>query len=192
MVSKNFLGMQPRSEDWQARLPHNSTPYSSTIVLLVRAGNPKKILDWNDLVRDDVQVITPNPKTSGGARWNYLAAWGYALRKNGNDEAKAQSFVAQLFKNVPVLDSGARGSTATFVERNIGDVLIAWENEAHLALKQLNTFARRIHLGVCQRRAGVLRGALGPGDVLVDSLDTHSQTSTAATLLSAKRVWRQR
>lgn len=128
-------GLIPK--DWQARLPHNSTPYSSTIVLLVRAGNPKKIVDWHDLVRDDVQVITPNPKTSGGARWNYLAAWGYALRKNGNDEAKARDFVARLFKNVPVLDSGARGSTATFVERNIGDVLIAWENEAHLALKQL-------------------------------------------------------
>lgn len=128
-------GLIPK--DWQARLPSNSTPYSSTIVLLVRAGNPKKILDWNDLVRDDVSVITPNPKTSGGARWNYLAAWGYALRKNGNDEARARDFVARLFKNVPVLDSGARGSTATFVERNIGDVLIAWENEAYLALKEL-------------------------------------------------------
>ena len=134
-VMHNKASLIPK--DWQARLPHNSTPYSSTIVLLVRAGNPKKILDWNDLVRDDVEVITPNPKTSGGARWNYLAAWGYALRKNGNDEAKAKDFVTRIFKNVPVLDSGARGSTATFVERNIGDVLIAWENEAHLALKEL-------------------------------------------------------
>jgi sulfate transport system substrate-binding protein len=128
-------GLIPK--DWQARLPHNSTPYTSTIVLLVRQGNPKKIKDWDDLVRNDVQVITPNPKTSGGARWNYLAAWGYALKKNGNDEAKAQDFVKRLYKNVPVLDAGARGSTATFVERNIGDVLIAWENEALLALKEL-------------------------------------------------------
>ncbi|HEU5073711.1 MAG TPA: sulfate ABC transporter substrate-binding protein [Polyangiaceae bacterium] len=134
-VMHNKAGLIPK--DWQTRLPHNSTPYSSTIVLLVRAGNPKKIRDWVDLVRDDVEVITPNPKTSGGARWNYLAAWGYALRKNGNDEAKARDFVARLFKNVPVLDTGARGSTATFVERNIGDVLIAWENEAYLALKEL-------------------------------------------------------
>jgi len=118
-------------------LPKNSTPYTSTIVLLVRQGNPKKIKDWDDLVKDGVEVITPNPKTSGGARWNYLAAWGYALKKNGNDEAKAQAFVKRLFKNVPVLDTGARGATATFVERNIGDVLIAWENEALLALKEL-------------------------------------------------------
>ena len=128
-------GLIPK--DWQARLPKNSTPYTSTIVLLVRQGNPKKIKDWDDLVRKDVQVITPNPKTSGGARWNYLAAWGYALKKNGNDEAKAKDFVQRLYKNVPVLDAGARGSTATFVERNIGDVLIAWENEALLALKEL-------------------------------------------------------
>ena len=124
-------------KDWQTRLPKNSTPYTSTIVLLVRQGNPKKIKDWDDLVKDGVEVITPNPKTSGGARWNYLAAWGYALKKNGNDEAKAQAFVKRLFKNVPVLDTGARGATATFVERNIGDVLIAWENEALLALKEL-------------------------------------------------------
>jgi sulfate/thiosulfate transport system substrate-binding protein len=125
------------SKDWQTRLPHNSTPYTSTIVLLVRKGNPKQIRDWDDLLRDGVQVITPNPKTSGGARWNYLAAWGYALSKNGNDEAKARDFVARLFKNVPVLDSGARGSTTTFVERNIGDVLIAWENEALLTVKDI-------------------------------------------------------
>src|SRR6266513_3677301 len=109
--------------DWQKRLPNNSSPYTSTIVFLVRKGNPKGIKDWDDLVKPSVSVITPNPKTSGGARWNYLAAWGYALKKFGNDEAKAKDFVARLFKNVPVLDTGARGSTTTFVERNLGDVL---------------------------------------------------------------------
>lgn len=124
-------------EDWQERLEYNSSPYTSTIVFLVRKGNPKGIKDWNDLVKEGVSVITPNPKTSGGARWNYLAAWGYALQKNNNDEAKAKEFVTKLFKNVPVLDSGARGSTTTFVEREIGDVLIAWENEAFLALNEL-------------------------------------------------------
>ncbi|WP_088287243.1 sulfate ABC transporter substrate-binding protein [Ideonella sp. A 288] len=123
--------------DWQARLPHNSAPYTSTIVFLVRKGNPKGIKDWDDLVKPGVSVITPNPKTSGGARWNYLAAWGYALKKFGNSEAKAQAFVATLFKNVPVLDSGARGATVTFVERGVGDVFISWENEAHLAVKEL-------------------------------------------------------
>lgn len=123
--------------DWQSRLKHNSSPYTSTIVLLVRKGNPKGIKDWSDLVKPGVAVITPNPKTSGGARWNYLAAWGYALKNNGNDQAKAKEFVARLFANVPVLDSGARGSTTTFVERGIGDVLLAWENEAFLAVKEL-------------------------------------------------------
>jgi sulfate/thiosulfate transport system substrate-binding protein len=123
--------------DWQSRLPNNSSPYTSTIVFLVRKGNPKGIKDWNDLVKPGVQVITPNPKTSGGARYNYLAAWGYALRKYGNDEGKARAFVAALFKNVPVLDSGARGSTTTFVQRGIGDVLLSWENEALLAIKEL-------------------------------------------------------
>lgn len=123
--------------DWQKRLPHNSAPYTSTIVFLVRKGNPKGIKDWDDLAKPGVAVITPNPKTSGGARWNYLAAWGYALKKNGGDEKKAQDFVASLFKNVPVLDSGARGSTITFVERGIGDVFISWENEAFLAVKEL-------------------------------------------------------
>jgi sulfate/thiosulfate transport system substrate-binding protein len=123
--------------NWQSRLPNNSSPYTSTIVFLVRKGNPKKIKDWNDLVRPGISVITPNPKTSGGARWNYLAAWGYALRHNGNDQKKAQDFVTRLFKNVPVLDSGARGSTTTFVQRGIGDVLLAWENEAFLAIKEL-------------------------------------------------------
>jgi sulfate/thiosulfate transport system substrate-binding protein len=122
--------------DWQKRLPHNSTPYTSTIVLLVRKGNPKHIRDWDDLVRQGVSVVTPNPKTSGGARWNYLAAWGYAKKKFGTDE-KAQDFVARLYRNVPVLDSGARGATTTFVQRGIGDVLIAWENEALLATEKL-------------------------------------------------------
>ena len=124
-------------KDWQKRLPHNSAPYTSTVVLLVRKGNPKKIKDWNDVIRPGVSVITPNPKTSGGARWNYLAAWAYALKKNNNDEAKAKEFVTKLFKNVPVLDTGARGATTTFVERGIGDVLLAWENEAFLAQKEL-------------------------------------------------------
>jgi sulfate/thiosulfate transport system substrate-binding protein len=122
--------------NWQSRLPQNSSPYTSTIVFLVRAGNPKRIRDWNDLVRPDVQVITPNPKTSGGARWNFLAAWGYGRQAGGSDGA-AQQFVSRLFANVPVLDSGARGSTTTFTERNIGDVLIAWENEALLARREL-------------------------------------------------------
>ena len=124
-------------KDWQKRLPHNSAPYTSTIVFLVRKGNPKKIKDWDDVVKPGVSVITPNPKTSGGARWNYLAAWAYALKKNNNDETKAKEFVAKLFKNVPVLDTGARGATTTFVERGIGDVLLAWENEAFLAQKEL-------------------------------------------------------
>jgi sulfate/thiosulfate-binding protein len=124
------------SSNWQARLPNNSTPYYSTIVLLVRHGNPKHIQDWDDLIRPDVKVITPNPKTSGGARWNYLAAWGYAQKKYGSPE-KAKLFMAKLFRNVPVLDSGARGATTTFVERGQGDVLIAWENEALLATNKL-------------------------------------------------------
>ncbi|ELX10388.1 sulfate/thiosulfate ABC transport system substrate binding protein CysP [Janthinobacterium sp. HH01] len=125
------------SPDWQKKLPHNSTPYTSTIVFLVRKGNPKGIKDWNDLVKPGVAVITPNPKTSGGARWNHLAAYGYALRLPGGSEASAKDFLSKLYKNVPVLDSGARGATTTFVERGIGDVLIAWENEALLAIKEL-------------------------------------------------------
>lgn len=124
-------------KNWQTRLPHNSSPYTSTIVFLVRKGNPKGIKDWDDLVRPGISVITPNPKTSGGARWNYLVAWGYALQKTGGDEVKARDFVARLYKNVPVLDSGARGSTTTFVQRGIGDVFISWENEAFLAVKEL-------------------------------------------------------
>ena len=122
--------------DWQKRLPQNSAPYTSTIVFLVRKGNPRGIRDWGDLIKPGVQIITPNPKTSGGARWNYLAAWGYALRQPGGNEAKAKQFVTDLFKKVPVLDSGARGSTTTFVQREIGDVLLAWENEAYLALDE--------------------------------------------------------
>jgi sulfate/thiosulfate transport system substrate-binding protein len=123
--------------DWASRLPYNSAPYTSTIVFLVRKGNPKNIRDWDDLVRPGVQVITPNPKSSGGARWNYLAAWAWALKQPGGDDAHAKDFVRRLYKNVPVLDSGARGATVTFVDRGIGDVLLAWENEALLAKQQL-------------------------------------------------------
>jgi sulfate transport system substrate-binding protein len=125
------------AKDWQARLPDNSSPYTSTIVFLVRKGNPKGIHDWGDLVKDGVQVITPNPKTSGGARWNYLAAWGYALKQPGGSDATAKEFVGNLYRNVPVLDTGARGATTTFVQRGIGDVLLAWENEAFLAINEL-------------------------------------------------------
>ncbi|MET0408887.1 MAG: sulfate ABC transporter substrate-binding protein [Hyphomicrobium sp.] len=123
--------------DWIKRLPDNSAPYTSTIVFLVRKGNPKGIKDWVDLTKDGVEVVTPNPKTSGGARWNYLAAWGYALKQPGGSDATAKDFVSKIYKNTKVLDSGARGSTTTFVERGIGDVLIAWENEAYLSLKEL-------------------------------------------------------
>ena len=123
--------------DWQKRLPDDSAPYTSTIVFLVRKGNPRRIKDWDDLIRPGVSVITPNPKTSGGARWTYLAAWAYALDRYGHDDARARDLVKRLYKNVPVLDSGARGSTTTFVERGIGDVLLAWENEARLAMKEL-------------------------------------------------------
>ena len=122
--------------DWQQRLPHASSPYTSTVVLLVRKGNPKHIRDWGDLARPEVKVVTPNPKTSGGARWGYLAAYGWALRQPGGNDAKARDYIAKVFRNVPVLDAGARASTVTFVERGIGDVLIAWENEAQLALRE--------------------------------------------------------
>ena len=128
-------GLLPR--EWQKRLPNNSSPYASTIVFLVRKGNPKGIKDWADLVKPGIQVITPNPKTSGGARWNYLAAWAYALKQSGGSDAQAKQFVTALYRNVPVLDSGARGSTVTFVQRGIGDVLLAWENEAFLSIKEL-------------------------------------------------------
>jgi sulfate transport system substrate-binding protein len=123
-------------ENWASRLPDNSAPYTSTIVFLVRKGNPKGIKDWSDLIKPDLKVITPNPKTSGGARWNYLAAWAYADKAFGKDEAKVLEFISKLYKNVPVLDSGARGSTTTFIQREIGDALLAWENEAFLALKE--------------------------------------------------------
>ena len=132
-VSKN-AGLLPA--DWIKRLPNNSSPYTSTIVFLVRKGNPKNIKDWNDLVRDGVQVVTPNPKTSGGARWAYLAAWAYAEKGPGGNAQKAKDFISSLYKHVPVLDSGARGSTVTFTKRGLGDVLLSWENEAHLALKE--------------------------------------------------------
>jgi sulfate/thiosulfate-binding protein len=126
-------------ENWQSRLPFNSAPYTSTVVFLVRKGNPKKIKDWCDLVRPGVSVITANPKTSGGGRWNYLAAWGYALRRSYGNEAKAREFVSMLYRHVPVLDSGARGATTTFVQRDMGDVLLTWENEAHLAIRELGS-----------------------------------------------------
>jgi sulfate transport system substrate-binding protein len=126
-------------KDWQSKFPYNSAPCTSTVVLLVRKGNPKNIHDWRDVVRPGISVITPNPKTSGGARWNYLAAWGYALRTNNNQEAKARQFVRQLYQNVPVLDSGARGAMTTFAQRGIGDVLLAWENEALLAVKEFGS-----------------------------------------------------
>ncbi|MGE7183186.1 sulfate ABC transporter substrate-binding protein [Peribacillus sp. NPDC006672] len=129
--ASNLLG-----EDWQKRLPENSTPYTSTIVFLVKKDNPKGIKDWDDLIKKDVSVITPNPKTSGGARWNYLAAWAYAEKKFDSDETKVKDFMKKLYQNVEVLDSGARGATTTFVERGIGDVLIAWENEAYLTLEE--------------------------------------------------------
>ena len=128
-------GLLPRN--WQSLLPDNSSPYTSTIVFLVRKGNPKNIQDWDDLAKSGISVITPNPKTSGGARWNFLAAWGYGLKKFNGDESKVKDFVGAIYKNVPVLDSGARGATTTFVERGIGDVLIAWENEAYLAINEL-------------------------------------------------------
>lgn len=132
LVERNLL-----PADWQRRFPHNSSPYTSTIVFLVRKGNPKNIKDWGDLARSGIGVITPNPKTSGGARWNYLAAWAWALKQPGGNEQKARELVTAIFRNVPVLDSGARGSTTTFVERGLGDVLIAWENEAQLAVNEI-------------------------------------------------------
>ncbi|MDX2265191.1 MAG: sulfate ABC transporter substrate-binding protein [Hyphomicrobiales bacterium] len=132
IASKGLL-----SADWQKKLPDNASPYTSTIVFIVRKGNPKGIKDWGDLVKSGVSVVTPNPKTSGGARWNYLAAWGYALRQPGGDDEKAKQFVGQLYKNVPVLDTGARASLITFTERNVGDVFLSWENEAFLAVREL-------------------------------------------------------
>ena len=135
-IDQLYLQRKLLPENWQTLLPSNSSPYTSTIVFLVRKGNPQNIHDWNDLIKSGVSVITPNPKTSGGARWNYLAAWAYALKHHNQSEAAARDFVAQLYKNTSVLDTGARGSTTTFAEREIGDVLITWENEAHLVLKE--------------------------------------------------------
>jgi sulfate/thiosulfate-binding protein len=163
------------AKNWVTRLPNNSAPYTSTIVFLVRKGNPKKIRDWDDLARPGVSVITPNPKTSGGARWNYLAAWGYALRKFGNDPAKAQEFVKRIFKNVPVLDTGARGATVTFVERGIGDVLIAWENEALISVRELGD------KGEFQIVAPSLSILAEPSVAVVDKVAAKHKTVQAAT-----------
>ncbi|HEV8578595.1 MAG TPA: sulfate ABC transporter substrate-binding protein [Thermoanaerobaculia bacterium] len=163
------------AKNWQTRLPNNSAPYTSTIVFLVRKGNPKKIKDWDDLTRPGIAVITPNPKTSGGARWNYLAAWGYALRKLGNDPAKAEGFVKRIYKNVPILDTGARGSTVTFVERGIGDVLIAWENEALLAVKELGD------KGEFQVVAPSLSILAEPPVAVVDKVAAKHKTTQVAT-----------
>ena len=164
-------GLLPRN--WQARLPHNSAPYTSTIVFLVRQGNPKSIKDWNDLARPGVTVITPNPKTSGGARWNYLAAWGYALRQPGGDTATARDLLTRIFKNVPILDTGARGSTITFVERGIGDVLIAWENEALLAMRELGR-------GRFEIVAPTISILAEPPVALVDKVAAKHKTEAAA------------
>ncbi len=163
--------------DWQTRLPDNSAPYTSTIVFLVREGNPKAIRDWNDLVRPDVKVITPNPKTSGGARWNYLAAWGYACEKFAGDEVKVRDFMARLFRNVPVLDTGARGSTTTFVQRGIGDVLLTWENEALLAVRKIGIGRFEIVLPSVSIRAE-------PPVAVVDRVaDRHGNRATAQAYL---------
>jgi len=164
-------GLLPKN--WQTRLPLNSAPYTSTIVFLVRKGNPKHIKDWDDLAKPGVSVISPNPKTSGGARWNYLAAWGYALKKLGNDPAKAKDFVARIYKNVPVLDTGARGSTVTFVERGIGDVLIAWENEAILAVKDIGK-------GQFEIVAPSLSILAEPSVAVVDKVAAKHKTAAAA------------
>jgi sulfate transport system substrate-binding protein len=161
------------AQGWQKRLPHNSAPYTSTIVFLVRKGNPKGLRDWADLVKPGVQVITPNPKTSGAARWSYLAAWAYALRQPGGSPARARDFVARLFKNVPVLDSGARGSTTTFVQRGLGDVLLAWENEAFLAVNQLG----RDKLEIVAPSLSVLAE---PSVAVVDAVVDRKKTRAAA------------
>jgi len=157
--------------DWQKRLPGNASPYTSTIVFLVRKGNPKGIKDWDDLVKPGVQVITPNPKTSGGARWNYLAAWAHAARKFKGDEAQVKGFIKALYANVPVLDSGARGATTTFVERGIGDVLLAWENEAFLAVEQLGKGAFEI---VVPRLSILAEPPVAVVDTVVDRRGTRA------------------
>jgi sulfate/thiosulfate-binding protein len=165
-------------ENWQTRLAHNSSPYTSTIVFLVRKGNPWQIKDWNDLIKPGIQVITPNPKTSGGARWNYLAAWAYALRQPGGNEQTAKEFVGKLFKNVPVLDTGARGSTTTFVQRGIGDVLIAWENEAYLAIKELGPDK----LQIVNPSVSIL--AEPPVAVVDKNVDKHGSRAAATAYLN--------
>lgn len=162
--------------DWATRLPNNAAPFTSTIVFLVRKGNPKRINDWSDLVRPGVEVITPNPKTSGGARWNYLAAWGYALA-NGGDEAAAKQFVTDLYRHVPVLDTGARGATTTFAERGIGDVLLAWENEAYLAIEKLG--ADKVEIVV----PSVSILAEPPVAVVDDSVEKHGTREVATAYL---------
>jgi sulfate/thiosulfate-binding protein len=162
---------------WQQRLAQNASPYTSTIVFLVRKGNPKKLVDWDDLVKPGVAVITPNPKTSGGARWNYLAAWAHALKRSGGDEAKARAFVKALYGNVPVLDSGARGSTTTFVERGLGDVLLAWENEAFLAVEQLG----KDRLEIVVPRSSIL--AEPPVAVVDRNVDRHGTRAVAEAYL---------
>jgi sulfate/thiosulfate transport system substrate-binding protein len=183
--------------DWQKRLANNSAPYTSTIVFLVRKGNPKGIKDWSDLTKPGVQVITPNPKTSGGARWNYLAAWGYALHKNNKDETAARNFVADLYRNVPVLDTGARGSTVTFVERGIGDVLLAWESEAFLALKEFGNDKFEI---VAPSESILAEPPVAVVDKVVDAKGTRKQAeaylnflySPEAQEIEAKNAYRPR
>jgi sulfate/thiosulfate-binding protein len=185
------------AQDWQKRLANNSSPYTSTIVFLVRKGNPKGIKDWSDLVKSGVQVITPNPKTSGGARWNYLAAWGYALHKNNKDEKAARNFVADLYRNVPVLDTGARGATVTFVERGIGDVLLAWESEASLALKEFGNDKFEI---VAPSESILAEPPVAIVDKVVDQKGTRKQAeaylnflySPEAQEIEAKNAYRPR
>ena len=188
-------------ENWQSRLPDNSTPYTSTIVFLVRKGNPKHIKDWDDLVKPGVSVITPNPKTSGGARWNFLAAWAYALKQPGGNDAKAKDFVTRLYRNVPVLDSGARGSTNTFVERGIGDVLLAWENEAFLAINQLGPgqvrdrraiakYSGRTSCGGGGQKRGS-KGNSGRGARPISNISIHPRDRRSPRSITTGRAWRR-
>jgi len=183
--------------DWQKRLPYNSTPYTSTIVFLVRKGNPKDIHDWDDLIKPGVSVITPNPKTSGGARWNFLAAWAYALKQPGGNAATAKAFVTALYKNVPVLDSGARGSTTTFVERGLGDVEIAWENDAFLAVNKLGKGKVEI---VVPKQSILAEPPVAVVDKIVDARGTRALAqayleylySPAGQEIIGKNYWRPR
>ena len=173
------IATQARSlpADWQKRLPNNSAPYTSTIVFLVRKGNPKQIKDWDDIIKKGVSVVTPNPKTSGGARWAYLAAYAYALDKNNHNDPAARDFIRKLFKNVPVLDSGARGSTVTFAQRGIGDVLLAWENEAHLVLKEFGA----AHFEIVTPSISIL--AEPPVSVVDKTAKRHGTTEVAKAYL---------